>query len=377
MPCIGSPPRTRWQALADSAARAIALAALAALLAWPAAPSHAAGEATAVLVTGNVQRLDPQTGWQAIRPGERLSGDMRVRTAPDALLGLIDAEGRAVRITGGRELSASPPEGDPSVLGSRGIAALHELFAAARRQSETSRKSPPGDASGSAPERLARHYESEWDELIHLPRIASFDLARALEAASYYVDRPYRNRGLALLLKVAADFPDHPGLARLARDALAAHGQPATFAVSHHVGGSSRDARSGEILRSGDELQIRFRSDTESFLYLYLRSMPEQGDPFTSRLFPAPGYEATALPPGADVTLPAVNDVYVLDDTVGREYFWAWVCAAPLDDPELEQAAVGAVTGKLAGADAFSDEIARDAAPMGCLQTFAFAFDHR
>jgi hypothetical protein len=330
---------------------------------------------TVVYLAGKGFRKSAQGEWEALRPGERLPADAVVRTEPGGSLGLIASDGRVIRVAGGREQAVLTPDAGASPASA--LDALSELFADARRARLAKPPAGKNETAPTAEARLAQFYQSEWEDLMHYPRVASFDLSRALETVSYYGGRPRQNRAIALLLKIAADLPDSPGLSALAQSAARSYGKPAALTLLHHAAGSSRETRSGEMLRSGDQLQIRFHSDSESYLYLYLRSIPDHGAPVTARLFPAPGNEGAAIPPGAGVALPAFDDTYVLDDAIGQEFFWAWVCAAPLDDRELERTAVELVTNRVTSAEAFGDELPRNAAPQGCLQTFVFALDHR
>jgi hypothetical protein len=358
------------------------LACLAAVLLSNTLPASAARAATApggltvVLLLGKGFHKSAQGEWEALRIGEHLAAGAIVRAEAGGTLGLVANDGRVIRIPGGREqvLSAG---GDSQSADVAPLDALSDLFAESRRTRLSKLPVKPDDAALGAEARLAGFYQSEWEDLMQYPRIASFDLPRALETVSSYRDRPRQNRALALLLRIAADLPELPGLTALVQNATRAYGKPAALTLLHHAADTPRETRSGEMLRSGDQLQLRYRSETETFLYLYLRSIPDRGEPVTTRLLPAPGNDNSAIPPGAGVALPAFDDVYVLDDAVGQEFFWAWVCTAPLEDREVEQSAVLAVTSRVTNADAFGDEVPRNAAPQGCLQTFVFALDHR
>jgi hypothetical protein len=333
---------------------------------------------TVISVSGEVAYRAREGEWRPVRPGERLPADAQVRTGPSGALGLITAQGAIVRIPGGSEQRIIASERPAESAGTRIFSVLRELFSDARRTRVAATRGAQDEASPAAQTQLARAYGELWEGLTRKPRLSPDDLSLAFETAAFFQERPYQNRSVSLLAKLARDLPEDAGIAELARQARESYGLPATLElIVHPAAGGARSAASGEALRSGDGVQVRYRSETESFFYLYLHTWPERGEPETARIHPAPGMASPALPPNAPLALPNQADAFVLDETRGREYFWAWACAAPLLDALAEQGAMQAVARSIQQRKPFTAETVGNVAPPGCMQGFAYEFAHR
>ena len=380
---IGHPSGAFGAALSSCAAGTLsaalmtgALAAFSAFSVFFVAEAQAAERTTVVSVVGEAwQRTEP-AAWQAVESGQRLPEEAWVRTGEEAAVRLIRADGSMIRIDGGQEQQLMPNVGEEESEGLSFFRMFREIFSGDYRARAAASRAIRDVDSFSSQVQLAQFYESEWTDLIHKSRLNEADIPRVFEAASFYGDRALQNRAVALTAMLARDFPQDAGFAVVARQSREALGSPATLKMIKRSGGREGPVASGDSVTAGDGLRLSYRSETESYVYLYLHSIPASGPSSTTRVYPARGV-GWATEAEADLHLPDADDVYTLDAAVGREYFWVWSCAAPLTGKRTENEAVANLRSEIDLYEPLTDALVLKMAPPVCTQGFAYVLDHR
>ena len=351
-------------------------AAIAAVSAFPVAEAQAAERTTVVSVVGEAwQRTEP-ADWQAVESGQRLPDEAWVRTGEEAAVRLIRADGSMIRIDGGQEQQLMPNLGEEESEGLSFFRMFREIFSGDYRARAAASRAIRDVDSFSSQVQLAQYYESEWTDMIHKARLNEADISRVFEAASFYGDRALQNRAMALTAMLARDFPQDAGFAVLAQQSREALGSPGTVKLIKRSGGGEGPIASGDSVQAGDGLRLSYRSETESYVYLYLHSIPASGPSSTTRVYPARGV-GWATEAKADLHLPGAEDVYTLDEAVGLEHFWVWSCAAPLTDKRAENEAVANLRSEIDRGEPLTAALVLKTAPAICTQGFAYVLDHR
>ena len=336
--------------------------------------TFAADSHTVISVTGKAWHKTEGQDWRRLKSGDRLADQEWVRTAAKANVRLVRADGSLMRIAENQEqqIGANPPPDDED-KGWGFFAMLDELFSDEKSSRAAASRGARTD-SGPDPQQAA-YYDAEWQELIVKTNVRRKDLPRIFETASFYQERAYQNRAVSLVIKLANDFPDDDAFSQMARQARKAFGNPARLEMAKQTESGVEMARNGDTLQAGDGLQVRYQSETESYIYLYIHTIPAAGEPSTDRIYPG-RRGVRMVPPASPASLPPRGKYLTLDDTVGREYLWIWSCTAPVADADAAAAANRTVAA-LSASGHLDHQSAQTAAPDLCPQGFGYAFDHR
>lgn len=343
------------------------------------AASAAAQPATVISIKGDAWSRSLGPAWQRLEPGLRLQADAWVRTAPEASVRLIRDDATIIRVPGGVEvrlnqLNALNPDGFSTDFAQ----ILRKLFVESDRRLSAAHRGGEGeDEPEQPPDPAVAHYEQEWRELLAQPRLGREDVARIVETAWYYREPAYRNRAIGLLLRIAHDVPGDPGFSRIAERAAEEFREPAALSVIRVTASGVLPVANGDPVYSGEGLQLRLSSEMETFAYLFAHSLPESGKGKTVRMYPADGNVSQPGPPGGTLYLPGRNAYFIVDDAVGREILWIWVCAAPLRDAAEIGLAQARVAQHIEANRSLGDATTRRLAPSLCPQTFTLELEHR
>ncbi len=368
--------------------------------------AHGKGESTVISVTGQVSRRSgTESAWRKVGAGEKLPAQVTVRTGAESRLRMITAGGAIISLAANqeREIGPSAPGGGDSA-GQRLFRVLGEVFSSKKRQLQASSvsdqvepgKGGPAAQTGSGAAAITSmstapsagslgggatdwlHYDREWRALMAMERIPRGDLERVLRTAGFHSEPPFRNRTVALLVKLRESFPDDAGFTVLARQAWENFGTPAAMSLAGSSLGSFQPLSNGSTLMAGDGLRAEYRSEMESHLYAFLHSRSWEGHTRNVRVYPRAAMASEAVAAKSPLRLPARGVYGMAEQPVGRVILWAWSCAGPLRENETYREAVRRTEEAFrsqGGLSARTMEAVRRAAPPLCGQAFAFWFE--
>ena len=353
----------------------LALAPLVPLLLWTVlSEGIAMAQSSVMSVTGKAYwRPSSSTSWQTLRPG-KLPAGAQVKTSRNATIRLVRPNGAFAVVRGGVEQSADNPGKVRKTPKSGGFFSVLRsmLFSSnVRRQAalETA-------VSGLEPEEDPGK-QNDWLMLLKAPPFTPESMEKVLGVASGYSKRPYQNRALALVMRLRSDMRDHPGIQQMVASARESFGTPATFSVEKVGGTLGGPLRSGATIKEGDRLRMNYRSETESFPYVFLMSIGTKGAPGPAMLHPKNPMQVKAVTPREELFLPGPGISFKATDNIGQEIVWVWSCAAPVTDLKMLQNSIVKVTAALKGGKFPDEAFLRENSPGFCPQTFTYVLHHR
>ena len=353
----------------------LAMAALVSLLLWTAlSEGIAMAQSSVMSVTGKAYwRRSASASWQPLRPGKLPAGAL-IKTGPRGSIRLMRRNGVMDVVRGGVEQSADNPgkvkksRAKPSFFARLGA---FLSFSGRRRQAalETT-------VLGLEPEEDPQK-QNDWLLLLKAPPFTPESMEKVLGVASKYSKRPYQNRALALVMRMQADMPDHPGVQQMVASARESFGSPATFSVEKVGGTLPGPLRSGATIVQGDKLRMNYRSETESFPYVFLMSIGTKGAPGPSMLHPQNPMDVKAVTPREELFLPGPGISFTANDNIGQEVVWVWSCTAPILDLKKFQASIMKIAAELKSGKFPDQALLRENSPGFCPQTFTYVLHHR
>ena len=337
-----------------------------------------AANATAISVVGKAwYRSDAKAGWKQLKRGGKVNEGGWVKTEAGAVVRLVSPKGGIVRVAEKQEKQLGGS--GSSKQDGRLFAVLDEVFSADKRARMAASRAgveEEGTISEATQKRLEEIYRMTWVELMNKPKLSGEDLELAFDTAAWYNKRPVQNRALGLLIRLREDFPEHEGVKAFADNALASYGNPAKINFLAKRGNKSGPMKQGDTLKQGDGVQVRFESETESFLYLFLHTEAKDGKTDTAKIFPPANVPQWSIKAGEKLELPMEGAHYILDDTVGKESIWIWSCAGSLSE-EMVQSAMQKVLQTKAAKKKITPALLKQSAPDLCTQSFVMDFHHR
>lgn len=339
----------------------------------------AISENTVISVIGEAwQKGDANGQWQSLQPGDTIPQGSWVKTDSEGSLRMIDPSGNIVMISENKEqrISAESMAKEQKAKGGF-FAVLKEMFSEDKRTRIAASRSPGFVGTSAGNKRVAEFYDTSYGNLMRKTRMETSDIDLAFAIASYYQAPELQNRPVALMIKLSQDFPSRTGFSVLAARAVSEFNQPAKLVVYKRVDGKVLPVKQNETLKSGNGVLLRYSAATESHLYVFLHTVPENGKPTTSRVYPAVGGSGWTLAGKQPIALPLQDADYTLDDKTGREYLYGWSCTAPVLDQSNELDAVNKVAEKVRKTGALDADYVRAAAPPLCTQGYAYAFNHQ
>ncbi|MDH5751903.1 MAG: DUF4384 domain-containing protein [Deltaproteobacteria bacterium] len=335
-----------------------------------------ANSATAISVVGKAwQKKTAQDKWTPLARGAKVDEQGWVKTDKGAMVRLISPGGGIIMVAEGQEMHLGKnAKASPSGKG-RMLAVLGEVFSGDKRaRMAASRAGLDGaeEQNEAAQKRLDEIYDATWAELMSKPRLSGDDMELAFDTAAWYHQQPVQNRAVALLVRLREDFPEHEGVGVFASQALADYGRPGKLEFIARKKGQEQTLKSGDTLKEGDGVNVRFQSQTENYLYVFLHTQPSSGKADTTRIFPPSEVPRWPTEASEKLELPQQGEFFTLDNTQGNEALWVWSCLAPLSDEKIDPAVQ-----KVLQSGKFTDAKVTEAAPSLCVQGFAVSFAHR
>lgn len=382
LPTILKPPPPGFQSGARRGVRVIlkrlpllAMAALVSLMLWTAlSEGIVLAQSSVMSVTGQAfWRPSSSASWRRLTPG-KLPAGAQVKTSRNGTIRLVRPNGAFAVVRGGVEQSADNP-GRVRKTKKRGgfFSVLRSmLFSSSVRRKAALETTVTGLEPEEDPGK-----NNDWLILLKAPPFTPEAMEKVLEVASGYSTRPYQNRALALVMRLRSDMRDHPGVQQMVAGARESFGAPATFSVGKVGGTLPGPLRSGATIRQGDKLRMNYRSETESFPYVFLMSIGTKGAPGPAMLHPKNPMAVKAVTPREELFLPGPGISFTANDNIGQEIIWVWSCAAPVTDMNKLRASIQKVTAALKGGKPPDAAFLRENSPGFCPQTFTYVLHHR
>ena len=353
----------------------LALAGLVSLLLWSAfAERIAMAQSSVMSVTGKAYwRSSSSASWQPLRPGKLPAGAL-VKTSRYATIRLVRPNGAFAVVRGGMEQSADNPG---RVAKTRKRGGFFSVLRSMLFSSNVRRKAAlETTVTGLEPEEDPGK-RNDWLDLLKAPPFTPESMEKVLEVAAGYSTRPYQNRALALVMRLRSDMRDHPGVQQMVASARESFGAPATFSVAKVGGTLPGPLRSGATIKEGDKLRMNYRSETESFPYIFLLSIGTKGAPGPAMLHPKNPMQVKAVTPREELFLPGPGISFKANDNIGQEIIWVWSCAAPVTDLSKLQQSIMKITAVLKGGKYPDRALLQENSPGFCPQTFSYVLHHR
>lgn len=381
-PTILKPPPPGFQSGARRGGRVIlkrlpllAMAALVSLMLWTAlSEGIVLAQSSVMSVTGQAfWRPSSSASWRRLTPG-KLPAGAQVKTSRNGTIRLVRPNGAFAVVRGGVEQSADNP-GRVRKTKKRGgfFSVLRSmLFSSSVRRKAALETTVTGLEPEEDPGK-----NNDWLILLKAPPFTPDAMEKVLEVASGYSTRPYQNRALALVMRLRSDMRDHPGVQQMVASARESFGAPATFSVGKVGGTLPGPLRSGATIRQGDKLRMNYRSETESFPYVFLMSIGTKGAPGPAMLHPKNPMAVKAVTPREELFLPGPGISFTANDNIGQEIIWVWSCAAPITDMRKFQGSITKIAAVLKEGKFPDPALLQETSPGFCPQTFTYVLHHR
>lgn len=353
----------------------LAMAALVSLMLWTAVSEGIAMAQSSVMsVTGQAfWRRSSSASWQILRPGKLPAGAL-VKTSRNGTIRLVRPNGAFAVVRGGVEQSADNPG---RIRKTRKRGGFFSVLRSMLFSSSVRRKAAlETTVRGLEPEEDPGK-QNDWLVLLKAPPFTPESMEKVLEVASGYSTRPYQNRALALVMRLRSDMRDHPGIQQMEAGARESFGAPATFSVEKVGGTLPGPLRSGATIKEGDKLRMNYRSETESFPYVFLMSIGSKGAPGPSMLHPKNPTQVRAVTPREELFLPGPGISFTANDNIGQEIIWVWSCAAPVTDMNKLRDSIMKITAALKKGKYPDRALLQENSPGFCPQSFTYVLHHR
>ena len=315
--------------------------------------------------------------WRPLRTGDTVPEGAWVKTDRGGSLRIVDFLGNIVMIPENQkqQIGANIKTNKKTAVGF--FAVLKEMFSQDKRKRIAASRSPELAGTSAGNKRVLEFYENSFRGLLRKPRMETSDIDLVFAVASYFQEPELKNRAVALMIKLSQDFPNRTGFSVLAAKAVSEFGQKARLEVFKRVEGKVLPVKQDETLKSGYGVQLRYIANTESYIYLFLHTVPENGKPTTSRVYPAVAGSGWTLAGNQTLSLPLEDAYFTLDERTGREYLYGWSCTGPVLDQSREKKSVKDVTEKIQKTGTLDSETVLAVAPPLCTQGYAYAFNHQ
>lgn len=216
-----------------------------------------AGDTGLVIKVKGIAEIQSQNIQQAvqIKRGQKIQIGDKIKTANKTKLHILNANGSMLRVKGSKEFIYKGSKKDSSTTGGWALA-LTELKNKRIKKSVAMTRG----VGAKTPD------QEIWMNLMQHP-LTEEDAEDALILSSWYGEKHQYNRQAAILWKLGNDLSDE----RLKKQAMQEYANQFQWRVNKFIQKHWSEAKFGDSLTAGDQLQILFTPKKESYYTCFLR----------------------------------------------------------------------------------------------------------
>jgi len=322
---------------------------------------------TVIKVKGEAKiQLNGSHKWIQIQGGNKIQTGDKIKTANNAKLRILNIDGSIIRIKGKKELLYTGNKKNTLKEGGWDTVLMELKSKRSRKVAAVTRGAGGGET-----------IQDIWMRLMKQPLTEEYE-EDILILSSWYEREQKYNRQRALLWKLG----NIPSYEMLKIPVSKEYPNRFHWRVDKFIHGHQSEAKSEDSLSEGDQVQILFLPEKESYFYLFLTTQP-QGKPIeTAALYPSSleavkvekntHYYEARVKGGVEQRTPK----YTLDDSVGNEHIWGWSCSGPIVDHSITQQAINAVAKYISTSTPLTSRAIAESAPSICTP-FALSLRHQ